>query len=189
MKKILVLAASVLTVNLAFAEEYVNLNIMRRWWLPSVNDHMDTSSATESPPGGIPECANFYVPATSTNRQPLYRLAGGADHMASNIAGEGGYTTESILGYTYFNNAPGLAPVNRWYYPPTGDHLIATPNENLPGWIYENNRGFAYPRYGCTDYSPLQVNGNEITLTANNAIGGAVVGLTWNGKQFVNNWD
>src|SRR5690349_625836 len=74
------------------------LNILGRWWMPSVSDHMTTNNPAEQPGGSsVFEGQMFYVPSGAiAGTHALYRLysAPGTDHMDSGLASEGGYTTE-----------------------------------------------------------------------------------------------
>jgi hypothetical protein len=136
----------------------------------------------------------FYLPkASEAGTSALYRLykASGLDHMDSLTFSEMGYSTEFTIGYPYNNQVTGTNELRRWYKPAINNHVTAFYGENVAAYGYnqESVQGYGYKRYGNSGEKLVTVTGNEVVLKANLVAGGAISELSWNGKQFVNDWD
>ncbi len=111
--------------------------------------------------------------------------------MTSHSTSEGGYSLEGTLGHIFTTSQAHLAPMTRWYHPTYEDHIEPFQGENLSslGYIYEGIVGYGFPRYGLSCETNYSLSGGGVTIKANEQAGGAISELTWNGKQFVNNYD
>jgi hypothetical protein len=175
------------------AADNLVLATLARWWVPSADDHW-TGTEPMPAPGGPCEGQLYYVPAApGPGTHPLYRLyqSTASDHMDSTLAGEGGYTTQAILGYAFDQPIGGTVAIRRWFNPTVGDHLTAFVGEDPAPYGYDRERvlGHGYRRHGTDPEPQLWVAGDEVRLAANLAAGGAVSELWWDRRQFVNNWD
>jgi hypothetical protein len=172
-------------------------NIVRRvrvGWRP---DLMSTVEAREFINAFPLDGQVYYLPRNNLRgTTPFYRLyhpniAGHMDHMDSTSHGEGGYSTESPLGYPFTdsNASRGLANILRTFNPSNGDHGLRSPNEQLPGHIDEPRNVFGWPRYlnQSTSFLPLSAGG--VTIESNRITGGAIWHWTHNGVQYINNRD
>ena len=169
------------------------LNILGRFWMPNFGDgdHMTTTNPDENP-GGTFEGQMFYVPAgNASGTHALFRLLASNDHMDSAQAGEGGYTTEFILGYPFDSPNLGLCEIRRWFSQAQTDHMTAFCNEDAgaQGYQKEGVLGYGFPRHGNNCEVPIAVAGSGVTIVSNLAAGGAISELWWNGKQFINDYD
>jgi hypothetical protein len=188
-------AAMIGTSGVSFAvnlNDNVAMNIVGRWWLGGPTDHMSSTNPAEQPGGGTFEGQTFYLPAgAAAGRHPLYRLFSSPafDHMDSTVAGEGGYSTETTLGYAFDGQVSGTAPVRRWYRGTWADHLTAFNGENPSGYALEGTLGYGYPRWGNQGEPQFACQGSQVRIVGNYAAGGAISELWWNNKQFVNDWD
>ncbi|QRK10399.1 hypothetical protein JQX13_10060 [Archangium violaceum] len=160
------------------------------------SDYLTTSSATER--DSLPlSGAYYYVPKTLLpGVASLYRLQNGSEHMDSPAFGEGGYTTEGVLGYPWATRQPGTVEIMRAYNPANGDHaltlndhLITFPGETLSGYQLEPLGVYGYPRFINTHTWMLSLAAGAITVTSNAVAGGAVWEWRHNGKQYINNHD
>ena len=141
--------------------------------------------------------AIFYIPAQdhpTLGTVPLYRLFNGDDHMVSLNPHEGesrGYHVEEILGYPFVARQPGTSELIRTYNPSTGHHSLrnSTGLETEEGYIDEALGVFGYPRYYDRGEQLLTLIGGGITVDSNEVAGGALWHWSWNGMQFINNWD
>lgn len=61
--------------------------------------------------------------------------------------------------------------------------------ESLPGYSVEGTLGYGYPRFGTECEINYTHSAGGVTLKANTVAGGTISELTWNSKQFVNNYD
>ncbi|NOZ87276.1 MAG: hypothetical protein GXP49_13615 [Deltaproteobacteria bacterium] len=170
------------------------MKVWTRWNITAWNDRMISGMQTEQCDNCIQEGQAFYVPATSGNgKGEVYRLYSGAstDHMMSTIQGESGYQTEYTAGYPYSSLHAGLYEVRRWVNKSTGDHAVGLLLDNLDtlGYEQESVLGYAYPRGGNYWSIPVAFSGSLVKMEVNEVAGGAVSGLTWNNKQFVNDFD
>ena len=152
-----------------------------------------------------------YVPFDPlSNTLPFYRLFNGSDHMDSPVAGEGGYTTEVVLGYPFtsaspFPGARGLVPLERWYRE-GGWHGTTSQGHPLGlGFVREGPwpAAYGYARQpghwgtfnnvqvtnGVWTTTSNQLSAAGITIAANPNWGGQLVKWEWNGIQFINNYD
>lgn len=122
--------------------------------------------------------------------------------MDSVVPGEGGYTTESTLGYVWTGPAleTGLAPVFRLYdnqtgNPAAGDHATAVEVAPLPQWenlayyAPEGAEGYAYARFPGTDSVLAGIAAGGVTFNVNLAVGCAGWEWWWNDIEFVNDYD
>jgi len=169
------------------------LNILGRFWMPNFGDgdHMTTTNPDENP-GGTFEGQMFYVPAgNASGTHALFRLFASNDHMDSTQAGEGGYSTEFILGYPFDSPNLGLCEIRRWFSHAQTDHMTAFCNEDASaqGYQKEGVLGYGFPRHGNNCEVPIAVAGSEVTIVSNLSAGGAISELWWNGKQFINDYD
>jgi hypothetical protein len=141
--------------------------------------------------------AIFYIPAQdhpAVGTVPLYRLFNGDDHMVSLNPHEGesrGYHVEEILGYPFVARQPGTSELIRTYNPSTDHHSLrnSTGLETEEGYIDEPLGVFGYPRYYDRSEQLLTIAGGGITVDSNEVAGGALWHWSWNGMQFINNWD
>ncbi|MCP3962086.1 MAG: hypothetical protein GY719_29945 [bacterium] len=169
------------------------LNQVTRWWNASATNHMLSVYSGET--NGVLEGQSFYISRSSQpGTRELFRLFSLVqnDHMTSVLTNEGGYALDGSLGHAFVSPGPGMEPMNRWFK--TGvdfDHLVASYTEDPSplGYVLEGTLGFGYPRFGPSCELSVHLDGAEVRLTANRVAGAAISGLTWNGKQLVNNFD
>jgi hypothetical protein len=181
------------------------LSILNRW--SRTNRSGATDAVTASDPretvGGTLEGQMFYVPALSApDNRPLYRLYNPLtdDHRDSLSSSESGFQSEGTLGYPFKTQLPGTQALRRdatgsatFSNAPTSSPP-ASLGGSLPGTTSADAGtgavlGYGFPRYANAGVSRLAVEGREVKLVANLVAGGAVAELTWNGKQFINNYD
>lgn len=134
----------------------------------------------------------YYIPnnlSVNENRDPIFRLYNGYQHMASPRRSEGEYVSEGQLGFAWnLNNAPdGTEKIFRMYNPSNDDHAITSSSSEVeyPVREYFNNL-YAYPRYSQANKAIECVVGESVELCSNKRAGGTVWSLTWNGRNFVN---
>lgn len=154
----------------------------------SNNDWMSTVSAGERTSGDIGQ--SWYIPRNSIDgTKAVYRLYnGGNDHMDSMTAGEGGYSTEEVLGYAFTGSTPpGTQAMARYRNTTAGDH--DTPSYNyLPGypWSAESFQVSAWPRYDKNHPQVFTTIGaGGISADVNAVAGAAFWNWRWNGYQFL----
>jgi hypothetical protein len=192
-------AAVIATPSVAGSSDWVLHNTLRRIKL-SNGDYMLTISPSENPSGSTDDGPIFYVPVySSTNytlNYPIKRLFRFSDHMDSLVDGEGGYAFEANLGFPYLQQWQGTELIRRWFRASSGDHLTAKGSESYSGAGYtlDASLGYGYPRPNkqCNVGLSVTNGGSGSTLvqaSANLAAGGVISALSWNGKQFVNNYD
>lgn len=185
------LMASALFTNAALAQQTATLKIL--WEVNTGSDYMTAESTTErdlyTNRGAL-----MYVPYGSiAGTVPLYRLwNGSSDHMTSHVAGEGGYTTEGVLGWVW-NNATavrGLGRFNRLVNPTTNDHAEVKAGDNISGYTVRETPGiYGYPRYNNVAESLLSLSAGGITVKSNKVAGGSIWSWVWNGIEFVDHAD
>jgi hypothetical protein len=138
--------------------------------------------------------ANQAISGTTTFYRLCYTSGTFTDHMDSNVAGEGGYTTEGPIGYAWTTEGPGMYNLQRDYNSSTLDHATWSPLVAAPSGYTSALFGiFGYPRYGLTRTSLLNVSGGNVSVDSNGVSGGAIWDWKWyNGSQwiqFVNDYD
>lgn len=122
--------------------------------------------------------------------------------MVAEVASVSGYTNDQgIMGCPYTTQITGTQRIWRWWDATNTDHLAAYPkpveDPTAAGYVKDANLfGYGFPRYKAYceakfDGSPGldSCGGAQISVGTNAAAGGAIFTLTWNGKQFVNDWD
>jgi len=190
-----VIATALLSV--ASAEVYSSttntvLNQLVRRYQTLLTDHYVSIDSTET--AGTLEGALFYIPSSSAaGRTAIYRHYNSSitNHLLSNSSSVAGYTSEGVHGYAYSTNQSYLEPIKRWYNSTHTDHLTAFVGENPApfGYSLDGTLGYGFPRHGQNCEQNYTVSAGGVTLKANKNAGGAISELTWNGKQFVNNYD
>lgn len=185
--KIKTTATSISTITSLQSELKLQWNV-----LVGNSDYMTTTNLTEATNFPV-KGQSYYLPSASlSNTSPLYRAYNGSKHMVTaSSTGEGGYTTESNVGYGYNSSSAALGTVNmfRSYNSSNGDYTLSSPNYSITS--YDTPQYFSkygYPRYNSKT-SLLTLNGSKISIKSNRVAGGALWELSWNGKQFVNNLD
>jgi hypothetical protein len=166
----------------------VPLNILWRVALGST-DKVTTANPTERDSYPL-DGAIAYVPrdATWVSTLPMYRLYNGVDHMDSMFAGEGGYTTEGVLGYLWTSNLyNGIYPIKRSYQ--SSDHATITYLSALPSYTEEGVLGYGYPRYLNTKESLSSISAGGVTIKSNYVAGGALWSWVWNNTEFISIFD
>ena len=166
------------------------LNQVTRWYDSSNSDHMLSTNSSES--GATNEGQIFYIPSTNiSGTTAIYRLYKSSipDHMMSGSTTEGGYTNEGTLGYKYNSSGAGMYPIKRLYNSSLSDHMVPFNGESPAGYTTEFTAGYGYGRYGTQCEVNTSVTAGGVTIKANEVAGGIISELTWNGKQFINNWD
>ncbi|GAA4281309.1 hypothetical protein [Gaetbulibacter aestuarii] len=110
--------------------------------------------------------------------------------MTSFVSGEGGYTTEGILGHAWLSSAApsGTVKMLRGVNPSIGDHALMNPNYLISGYNQEIFSNYAYPRFNKAE-ELLTLQGSAIQVKSNLVAGGTVWELWWNGKQFIDHKD
>jgi hypothetical protein len=174
---------------------YVPLNVL--WRIQTGGGDRTISVGAQERDSYPLDGAIFYVPANNhpaLGTVPLYRLYNGADHMVSLDPNEGadqGYRVEGILGYPFVARQPGTSELIRTYNPSTGHHSLrnSTGLETEQGYIDQRLGVFGYPRYYDRGEQLLSLSGGGVTVDSNLVAGGAIWRWTWNGVQFINNWD
>lgn len=184
------------------------LYILGRWQVPSIPrapiDYMMSGTPAEQVPGGTFEGQAYYVFANpGAGRVAIHRTFSNGqcpqwlcDHMSSNTGAESSvYMDEGYMGFGYATSQEGTCHMTRWYHPTTGDHAEGFCNENMTdrGYVADPPSAFsahAFPR----DKFPAQdrivtFSGSQVQVKSNMSLGGAITDLTWNGEQFVNDWD
>ncbi len=181
------------------------------WEMQLGIDYTSSTSPTER--NLHPHVGIFYIPSQNKDSAkvtipglvPLYRLLNqsATDHMDSTIAGEGGFTTEGILGYVWSNGAakPGISGLTRYYdiqpqSPNAGDHATVvdpSPVAHSQALSYYaldvTPLGYGYVRYPGTDRSLASVSGGGVEVKSNVATGCAVWEWWWHGIEFINDYD
>lgn len=181
------------------------LAILGRW--QRINGFGKADPVTVSDPretmAGSMEGQMFYVPAlAASDSQRLYRLYNRAtdDHRDSLLPGEGDFRAEGTLGFPFKTQLPGTQAMRR---DDAGNARLeiapTTPgNPQIPGSVRFDERaevptgpalGYGFPRFANNGVTRLTVEGRAVKLSANLVAGGAISELTWNGKQFINNFD
>jgi hypothetical protein len=200
------------TTYVAAPEIPVKLDTL--WNLTLGADYMSSVDPNER--NAHPYTATAYISSGTTDVngtslqgiQPLYRLLSPsqADHMDSTVAGEGGYTTEGILGYMWSSQShlpyPLPSGIQRIYdsqpsNPHTGDHAsIASitypiPDFNLFAYYAPDGPplGYGFSRYAGTLLVNAPVSGGGITVTSNVAAGCAVWAWNTQYNTFINDYD
>ncbi len=174
------------------ASDNIILNLLTRRYIASHTDHYLSQQATETV--GIQEGQIFYVPYSNlSDTAPLYELYHNdhADHMTSRSTDESDYHLKKALGYAFTTGQSYLSPIRRWYRATYGDRMIAF-NEEDPGWFgysLEAVLGYGFPRFGKRCETNFVLSSGDVTIKANKQAGGAISELSWNGKQFINNYD
>lgn len=189
---LLVVVITVMSVGSAMAD-YVPLNVIWRILVGS-QDRTSTNLYTERDAYSC-EGQMFYLPASSlSGTTVLYRLFNGSnDHMDSDTAGEGGYSTEGGLGYAFTSSGePGcLSNIVRPVNTSTGDHALRNwyYTDAISGYTDQGMSLWGYPRHGLTAEHFLELTAGGITVKSNKVAGSAVFEWWWNGKQFINDRD
>ncbi len=159
----------------------------------SYTDFMTSVSASER--NQFPLLGQFAYIQQETSSAPLYRLHYYHDHMDSQVAGEGGYSTDGALGspWTTQTAVPGLAPITRLFNTSTGDHATVTPTTEglFSGYQADANYGgrYGYQRFGNSSKALVTYSAGGITEGSDSVAGGAVASWIWNGQQFIDTHD
>lgn len=178
----------------AMPSDWRRLNIVGRAFGPAdgLGDHLSKPDDAPPPPGGVDEGIMWYISSDSADGPPLYRLYKHTpvyDHMDSSFPGEAGYTTEQHLGHVYGSQLDGMCPIRRHYSASATNHMTGFCNESAPGYAVEGTFGYGYARHGTLAEVPYTKTVGPVSVTLNQAAGGIVSELRWNGKQFLNKWD
>jgi hypothetical protein len=163
-----------------------------------------TVSDRDETMGGTMEGQMFYVPALpAADNQRLYRLydRAGDAHRDSLLPGEGDFRAEGTLGFPFKTQLPGTQAMRRdaagsarLEVAPTTPNLPQLPSSGRLDEVTGDAPtgpllGYGYPRFANNGVTRLTVEGRAVKLAANLVAGGAISELTWNGKQFINNYD
>lgn len=185
------------------ALEAIPLNVV---WQVGVNgartDRMSTIDPAERDGFPLDGQAWYLAAQPIAGTKPVYRLFNGwvngfMDHMDSTVAGEGGYSTESTLGYAFASASaqPGLALLLRTYNP-NGDHgTRATLEPQASGYHDESLGVYGFSRIASNfaatseDTSSLVASGGGITAEVSLVAGAAVWRWTYGGYQYLNHFD
>ncbi|SDH25690.1 hypothetical protein [Nitrosomonas sp. Nm132] len=205
-----ILFSTTLLAVIPYENNNQTLNILHRLFNVSIFDHFTLPMHYGSvPPSGYAiEGQQFYVPSCNNNplsgTQKLYGLYANSitDHMIAEASSVSGYTNDQgIMGCPYTTQIIGTQQILRWWNVSNTNHLAAFPkpieDPTSAGFTKDNNFfGYGFPRYKAFceakfNGSPGLDNcgGTQITVGTNAAAGSAIFTLTWNGKQFINDWD
>ncbi|MBW8813602.1 MAG: hypothetical protein JF588_09270 [Caulobacterales bacterium] len=172
------------------------LMLLNTLWevLPSPNDYMTTLGGAER--DLYPVRGQFaYLPASAqAGTIPIYRLynPSGPDHMDSGVAGEGGYTTEAVLGHVWRNSTDkrGIAKILRPYNPSTGDHASVKDGDSIPNYtVVSDPVIYGYPRYNSQNEVFDTLSAGGVTIKSNRVAGGILWSWVWNGVEFLHQVD
>lgn len=185
-------ASSAETAGNNIRSQQTDLNLI---WVvqPSSANKMSTTNKSEASLFPMSGQAAYVPRYNATGRMPLYRLYNGSsDHMDSLTPGEGGYSSESTLGYPWNGSSrpAGTTAMTRGLNTATSDHALMSDYLLFPGYQKESalNSAYAYPRFG-DKVSLLELAGSKLTVKSNLAAGGALWELSWNGKQMIDTLD
>ncbi|HZN73639.1 MAG TPA: hypothetical protein VFC00_18360 [Micromonosporaceae bacterium] len=197
---LMLLSTFVLPVRPAAAAaggEAVVTKILWRVRVGTRPDLMTTLTAAER--DGFPnEGQTFYLPAYQySGTRPLYRLFnpnwyGHMDHMESLTPGEGGYQTESPVGYAYSapSGAFGVSQYRRTFNNCNADHGSRSGWEPVKTcYVDEPLAAYGWARFANASSSALTLTGGGVTVESNRIKGGAIVHWTYGGVQYINNRD
>lgn len=162
------------------------------WEVNTGSDYMTVESAAERD-AYTNRGAFMYVPyGSAAGRTALYRLFNGTDHMTSHVYGEGGYSSEGILGYPWTSptSVLGLGQLHRRVNPSTGDHAEVRAGDTISGYTVLETPGlYGYPRYNNVAEELLTLTAGGITMKSNLVAGGSIWSWVWNGIEFVDHYD
>jgi hypothetical protein len=164
---------------------------------PTANDWMTSHHWTEASGYDMTGGGQiaYVLSAQVTGTRALYGLYKSSipDHMDSNTSNEGGYSNLGVLGYPWTSSAANRTVFHRYYNSSTRDHATVCPTAGQSlgsGYADEGDMGdYCCGRFGSVSESLLSISAGGVTIQSNKVAGGAIWTWTWNGKEFVNDWD
>lgn len=202
--------STILFAVIPYENNNQTLNILQRLFNVTNFDHFTVPIhyyGGTQPSGYVTEGQQFYVPYCNntppSGTQRLFGLYANSisDHTIAEVASVSGYTNDQgIMGCPYTTQITGTQRIWRWWDATNTNHLTDFPkpaSSSIPGFTKDTNFfGYGFSRYKAYceakfDGSPGldSCGGSQITVGTNAAAGGSIFTLTWNGKQFINDYD
>jgi len=94
------------------------------------------------------------------------------------------------LGYVSNRPLPGMVALSRYATPRRDKYSTATASIfDLSSYSKESELGYAYPRYGNSGEAFITYKVGDVTMDFNRVYGGTMWHLTYDGLQYINNYD